>query len=199
MVQCQGDPYQSQTYSRESQSNSRIPVQEGPSHSDRVVSASSGFSRNLPSLAQSNGASVCHQLECQTSNLRISCPRRQGLADRFVEHLLGGSGCLCFLSSGHPAPVSSENDHLQVQGHCNSTRVAGDALVLGSGGIVSQDSTEASLSAQSLEATLQSQIQQESGVSESQCVVYGLLQEGQGGFSVEVADSIKAPQRESSR
>ena len=195
MVQCQGDPYQSQTYSRESQCDSRFPVQEGSIHSDRVVSASSNFSRNLPSLAQANGGSVCHQLECQTSNLRISRPRRQGLADRCIEHLLGGSGRLCFLSSGHPAPVSSENDHPQVQGHCGSTRVAGDALVLGSGGIVSQDSS----SAQSPEATLQSQIPQESGVSESPCVVSGHPQEGQGGFSVEVADRIKAPQRESSR
>ena len=199
MVQCQGDPYKSQTYPRESQCNSRFPVQEGQGHSDRVVFASSDLSRNLPSLAQANGGSVCHQLECQTSNLRISCPRRQGLADRCIEHLLGGSGRLCFLSSSHPSPVSSENDHLQVQGHCDSTRVAGDALVLGSGGIVSQDSTEASSSAQSPEATLQSQISQESGVSEPPCVVSGLFQEGQGGFSVEVADRIKAPQRESSR
>ena len=65
------DPYQSQTYSRESQCN-RFPVQEGQGHSDRVVFASSGLSRNLPSLAQANGGSVCHQLECQTSNLRVS-------------------------------------------------------------------------------------------------------------------------------
>ena len=199
MVQCQGDPYKSQTYSRESQYNSRFPVQEGQGHPDRVVSPSSGLSRSLPSLAQANGGSVCHQLECQTSNLRISCPRRQGLADRCIEHLLGGSGRLCFLSSGHPAPVSSENDPLQVQGHCDSTRVAGDALVLGSGGIVSQDSTEASSSAQSTEATFQSQIPQKSGASEPPCVVSVLIQEGQGGFSVEVADRIKAPQRESSR
>ena len=119
--------------------------------------------------------------------------------DRCVEHLFGGSGRLYFLSNGHPAPVSSENDHLQVQGHCDSTRVAGDALVLGSGGIVGQDSTEASSSVQSPKATLQSQVPQESGVSESSCVVPSLLQEGQGGFSVEVADRIKAPQRESSR
>ena len=200
MDQCQGDPYQSQTYSRESQCDSRFPIQEGQSHSDRVVSAApSGLLTNLPSLAQANGGSVCHQLECQTSNLRISCPRRQGLGDRCIEHLLGGSGCLCLLSSGHPAPVSSENDHLQVQGHCDSTRVAGDALVLGSGGVVSQDSTEASSSAQSSKATLQSQIPQESGVSESPCMVSGLLQESQGGFSFEVADRIKAPERESSR
>ena len=78
-------------------------------------------------------------------------------------------------------------------------RVAGDALVLGSGGVVGQYSTEASSSAQSSKATLQSQIPQESGVSESPRVVSGLLQESQGGFSVEVADRIKAPQRESSR
>ena len=137
----------------------------------RMVSAPSGLSTNLPSLAQANGGSICHQLECQTSNLRISCPRRQGLADRCVEHLLGGSGRLCLLSSGHPAPVSSENGHLQVQSHCDSTRVAGDALVLGSGGIVNQDSTEASSSARSPKATLESQIPQESGVSESSGVV----------------------------
>ena len=75
MVQCQGDPYQSQTYSRESQCDSRFRVQEGHGHSDRIVSAPSGFSRNLSSLVQANGGSVCHQLECQTANLRISCPR----------------------------------------------------------------------------------------------------------------------------
>ena len=103
MVQCQGDPYKSQTYPRESQCNSRFPVQEGQGHSDRVVFASSDLSRNLPSLAQANGGSVCHQLECQTSNLRISCPRRQGLADRCIEHLLGGSGRLCLLpNTGRP-------------------------------------------------------------------------------------------------
>ena len=117
MVQCQGDPYQSQAYSGESQCDSRFPIQEGQGLSDRMVSAPSGFSRNLPSLAQANGGSVCHQLECQTANLRIFCPRRQGLADRCVEHLLGGSGRLCLWSSGHPSSVSSENGHLQVQGH----------------------------------------------------------------------------------
>ena len=85
-----------------------------------------------------------------------------------------------------------------MQSHCDSTRVAGDdALVLGSGGVVNQDSTEASSMSQSPKATLQSQIPQESGVSEYSCMVPG--QEGQGGFSVEVADRIKAPQRESSR
>ena len=87
-----------------------------------------------------------------------------------------------------PSCPSSENGHLQVQGHCDSTRVAEDALVLGSGGIVSQDSTEASSMAQSPKATLQFQIPQESGVSESSCMVPGPLQEGQGGFSVEVAE-----------
>ena len=48
---------------------------------------------------------------------------------------------------------------------------------------------------QSPKATLQCQIPQESGVSESPCVVPRLLMEGQGGFSVEVADRIKVPQR----
>ena len=53
--------------------------------------------------------------------------------------------------------------------------------------------------AQSPKATLQSQIPQESEVSESASMVPGLLQKGQGGFSVEMVDRIKAPLRESSR
>ena len=77
--------------------------------------------------------------------------------------------------------------------------MAGDTLDLGSGGIVNQDSTEASSLTQSPKATLQPQIPQESGVSASSCVVCELIQEGQGGYSVEVADIIMAPQRESSR
>ena len=65
MVQCQGDPYQTQTYSMESQCDSRFPIQVGQGHSDRMVSAPSGFSRKT----------ICHQLECQTANLRIFLPQ----------------------------------------------------------------------------------------------------------------------------
>ena len=50
MVQCQGDPYQSQTYSRESQCDSRFPIQEGQGNSDRMLSAPSGLSRSLHKL-----------------------------------------------------------------------------------------------------------------------------------------------------
>ena len=94
-----------------------------------------------------------------------------------------------------PYYPNSENGYLQVQSYCDSSRVTRDALVLGSG--VNQDSTESSTMAQSPKAILQ--IQQESSVSESSCVVSCLPQDGQGGCSFEVADRIKAPQRESSR
>ena len=66
MVECQGFPDQSQTYSRESKCDSRFPVQEGLGNSNRMVFAPSCVSKNLPSLAQPNGALVCHQLEYQT-------------------------------------------------------------------------------------------------------------------------------------
>ena len=49
---------------------------------------------------------------------------------------------------------------------------------------------------QSPKTTFQPQIPQEYGVFESSCVVLRLLQEGQRGFSGEVADRIKVPQRE---
>ena len=176
-------------------------IADSLSRRDRSIQTEWSLHPHLPSLAQANGGSVCHQLECQTANLRISCPRRQGLADRYIEYLLGGSGHLCLLSSGHPSSVSSENDHLrlQVQGHCDSTRVAGDALVLGSSRVVNQDSTEASSMSQSPKATLKSQIPQESGVSESPCVVPGLLQEGQGfllRWQIELRHLRESPQGE---
>ena len=67
MVQCQGDPDQDKTYSEESQYYSK------PGKSDRMVSAPSSLSRNLPGLAQVNGV-IClpPALMPKNANLRIS-------------------------------------------------------------------------------------------------------------------------------
>ena len=52
---------------------------------------------------------------------------------------------------------------------------------------------------ETVETTPQQQIPHESGVTQSPCLASGFEEQGSGRFSTEVADRIKAPQRESSR
>ena len=175
MVECQGDPYQSQAYSRESQCDSRFPIQEGQGHSDKW---------SLHPLVFQEICQVWHKPMVDLFATRLNAklptyvspvPDDKAWQIDALNISWEGLDAYAFCPVAILPQFSSENDHLQVQGHCDSTRVARDALVFGSGGIVSQDSTEASSSAQSPKATLQSQIPQESGVSESPCVVSGLL------------------------
>ena len=75
----------------------------------------------------------------------VSCPRQSGLGNRCIEHLLGGSGQLCVLSSGPHPSGDSTDDHLQVQYHHDCTRVARDVLVLGSGESVHKTPSKTSI------------------------------------------------------
>ena len=114
-------------------------------------------------------------------------------------HLLGGSGCLCVLSSGSHSTGGSEDGHLQVQNHHDCTRVARDVLVLGSGGSVHKAPSETSLVGGSVDSTFQQQTSQQSDLPEPSCFTSGVSLEGSRGFSEEVAKRIKEPQRHSSR
>ena len=71
-------------------------------------------------------------------------------------------------------------------------------MVLGSGGSLDQGTpTAPSLEDTTETATLQ-QVPQQRGVPESTCVASGFQESNSGRFSSEVAERIKAPQRESS-
>ena len=86
-----------------------------------------------------------------------------------------------------------------MQDDSTGSRVARDAMVLGSGGSLDQGTpTAPSLEDTSETATFQ-QIPQQRGVPESTCVASGFQESNSGRFSSEVAERIKAPQRESSR
>ena len=115
-----------------------------------------------------------------------------------IEHLLGGSGHLCVLSSGSHSSGDSKDGHLQVQSH-DYTRVARDVLVLGSGGSVHKTPSETSFVGESVDPTIQQQTSQQSSLFESSCLASGVSHESSRGFSEEVAKRIKEPQRHSSK
>ena len=96
------------------------------------------FSLIWQSVAQTNGGHVCHQIESQTTNLCLTSPRCKCYEHRCIEHLLGGSGRLYLLSCSTHIKSHTENEHLQVQDDSSSTRVAQNALVLGSSESVNQ-------------------------------------------------------------
>ena len=83
-----------------------------------------------------------------------------------------------------------------MQDDCTGPRVARDAIVLGSGGSLDQGTpTAPSLEDTTETATFQQVLQQ----PESTCVASRFQESNSGRFSSEVAERIKAPQRESSR
>ena len=138
LLQSSKHTHQSQTHSGLPQCHSRQSLQERQNNSDRMVSSSSNIQSNLQSLAHTNGGQVCHQIESQATNLCLTSPRCKCYEHRCIEHLLGGSGRLCLLSCSSHTKGHTENEHLQVQNDSSSTRVAQNALVLGSSQSVNQ-------------------------------------------------------------
>ena len=197
--ECQGNPDSGRTYSRESQCVSRFLIKKGQGDSDRMGVESSTIQSDLPLLASTNGRFVCNKVESQAANVCVSCPRQSSLGNRCIEHLLGGSGRLCVLSSGSHSSGDSKDDHLQVQNHHDCTRVARDVLVLGTGGSVHKAPSETSPVGGSVDSAFQQQTSQQFDLPESSCLASGVSHEYSERFSEEVAKRIKEPQRHSSR
>ena len=197
LLQSSKHTHKSQTHSGLPQCHSRQSLQEGQNNSNRMVSSSSNIQPNLQSLAQTNGGHVCHQIESQTTNLCLTSPRCKCYEHRCIEHL-GGSGRLCLLSCSSHTKSHTENEHLQVQDD-SSTRVAQNALVLGSSESVNQTPITTTSLASSVKTTIQSEVPSESHVSESACLAPRHHSESLESLSEQVADRIKAPQRPSSR
>ena len=124
--------HKSQTHSGLPECHSRQSLQAGQNNSNRIVSSSSNIQLNLQSLAQTNSKHVCHQIESQATNLCHTSPRCKCNEHRCIEHLLGGSGRLCLLSCSTHTKSHTADEHLQVLDDSSSTRVAQNALVLGS-------------------------------------------------------------------
>ena len=59
----------------------------------------------------------------------------------YVSHKLVGSHCLCLPSHGSPSQGDQKNQAIQLSDHCNSPRLAMDALVLGPSADLNRDPT----------------------------------------------------------
>ena len=162
LLQSSKHTHKSQTHAGLPQCHSRQSFQERQNNSDRMVSSSSNIQSNLQSLAHTNGGHVCHQIESQVTNLCLTSPRCKCYEHRCIEHLLGGSGRLCLLSCSSHTKGHTENEHLQVQNDSSSTRVAQNALVLGSSESVNQAPIATASLSSSGKTTFQSEVPSES-------------------------------------
>ena len=187
------------THTGLSECDSRQPLTQGQGHTDRMVSSSQNFSKNLPNLAQTNDRLVCHQNEQQATPICVSSPRSKCNGGRCIEHLLGGNGRLCLLSNSSNSQGSPKDEVLCMSNDCGGPRVARDELVLGSHKPFHKTSTVSSTLGVASETTIQSKIPSKSSLSQPLCLASGLETKSPQKFSSTVAERIKAPQRFSSR
>ena len=187
----------SQTHSRVSECDGRPTVQVKPSTANRMVTASAGVQTDLSQVVHPSCRSICHSSEPQTSTVRVSSPRPECLGHRCSKHKLVGSHCLCLPSDGSPSQGDPKDQTMQLPDHCNSPRLARDALVLGPSAALNRDPT----SATSVNNPHQTQlcVSQQSTTSQPPHLVSRSGQLQEQGFSVEVAERIAAPQRSSTR
>ena len=74
---------------------------------------------------------------------RVSSPRPECLGHRCSKHKLVGSHSLCLPSNGSPSQGDAKDQTMQLPDHCNSCRLASDALVLGPSAALNRDPTSA--------------------------------------------------------
>ena len=110
-----------------------------PSPVNRMVTASAGVQTDLSQVVHSSCRSFCHSPEPQSSTIRVSSPRPKCLGHRCSEHKLVGSHCLCLSSHGCPSQGDPKDQTMQLPDHCNSPRLAKDALVLGPSAALNRD------------------------------------------------------------
>ena len=150
-------------------------------------------------MVHSSCRSICHLSAPQSATVRISSPRPKCLGQRCSEHKLVGSHCLCLPSHGSPSQGDPKYQAIQLPDHCNSPRLARDALVLGPSAALNRDPTSTTSVKNSSQTVPQLCVSQQSTTSQPPCLVSRCGQLQDQGFSVEVAERIAAPQRSSTR
>ena len=95
--------------------------------------------------------------------------------------------------------VIQKNQAIPLPDHCNSPRLARDALVLGPGATLNRDPTTTLSVNNTTQTVPQLRIPQQSATSQPPRLVSRSGQLQEQGFSVEVAERIAAPQRSSTR
>ena len=135
---------ESQTHSKVSECDGRPTVQIESGGVNKMVTASTSLQTGLPKVVHSPCRRICQSSNAQALTVRVSCPRPKGLEHRCSEHKLDGSHCLCLPSNGSPSQGDPKNQAIPLPDHCNSPRLARDALVLGPSGALNRDPSAAS-------------------------------------------------------
>ena len=133
--------------------------------------------------------SLPDNLESQTHSMVSECSK----------HKLDGSHCLCLPCNSSPSQGDPKNQAMPLPDHCNSPRLARDALVLGPSAALNRDPTSTTGVNNTPQTFPQLCVSQQSTTSEPPCRVSRSGQLQEQGFSVEVAERIAAPQRSSTR
>ena len=187
-----------QTHSRVSECDGGPPIQVQPSAVNIMVTASTGVQTDPPEVVHSSCGPVCHSSEPQTPSLCVSNLRPKGLGHRCSEHKLDGSHCLCLPSDGSPSQGDPKDQIMPLPDHCNSPRLARDALVLGPSAALNRDPTITPSVNDSTQTVPQVCVSQQSATALHSCLVSRRQLQEQG-FSMEVAERIAAPQWSSTR
>ena len=164
-----------------------------------MITASTGVQTDLTEVVHSSCGPVCHSSQAQTPSLRVSNPRPKGLGHRCSEHKLDGSHCLSLPSDSSLSQGDPKNQAMPLPDHCNSPRLARDALVLGPSAALNRDPTTTPSVNNSTQAVPQVCVPQQSATAQPPCLVSRSGQLQEQGFSVEVAERVAAPQRSSTR
>ena len=194
-------PYniESQAHSRVSECDGRPPIQVQPSAVNRMVPAPSGLQANLPKVVHPSCRLIRYSPESQTPSICVSYPRPKGLEHRCSEHKLDQPHGLRLPSYGSPSQGDPKDQAMPLPDHCDSPRLARDALVLGPSAALNRDPTTTPSVNDPTQTVPQLCVPQQSTTAEPPRLVSRSGQLQEQGFSVEVAERIAAPQRSSTR
>ena len=180
--------------------DSRQAIPAKSDHPNRMVPPSGHLSGIGQKMAPATDRPICHEVQQQTTSIRVSSTGHSGSSSGRTHPTLGGSGCICFSTDRHIGQSGGEVAGLPLQEtHSDCSGVAQHALVLGPGDHVQSGPSQPARPTQLADTALQSDPSQKSDKSKSLCLAPRATKIKEQGLSEAVAARIEAPQRRSTR
>ena len=154
---------------------------------------------NLQSLAHTNGKLVCYSSKSKLPIYVSPVPNKKAWKIDALNFCWEGLDGYVFCPVAILPQVMQKKRNLPIQDDCTGSKVARDALVLGSGESLEQGTPTAPSLEDTTETTSFQQVPQQCGIPESTRVASRFQESNFGRFSTGVAERIKAPQWETSR
>ena len=194
-----GNP-QGTSHPRLAERDSRQVIQTWPDHSNGMVPSSRSVQSYMLPVAPATSGPVCHQIQQQTTTVRVTGSGPPGMGSGCTQPVMGKSGPILLSTTSHLGQSGGEVAGLPLQqDYSDCPRVAQQALVLGSSGNVQSDPPVSAQPAQSGDPTIQPDPAQELVKPEPTCLAPRATAIKEQGFSDAVAARIEAPQRGSTR